>query len=93
MVLFTLGFLLYGICIQLLTYYLLQSHKLQGIIAVELLVSFLFFVMANQVSPGTIQRTLEGEILLLLTKFDPKTLCPTCEVVQLPSSKHCFVCN
>ena len=45
------------------------------------------------VSPGYLEKKVEGEFLLLLTKFDPKSLCPFCEVVQIPQSKHCFACN
>lgn len=31
--------------------------------------------------------------MLLITKFDPQSLCPFCEVIQVPYSKHCFACN
>jgi hypothetical protein len=44
-------------------------------------------------SPGYLNKRAEGEFLLLLTKFDPKSLCPYCEVVQVPLSKHCYACN
>jgi hypothetical protein len=43
--------------------------------------------------PGYLNKKAEGEILLLLTKFDPSSLCPYCEIAKEPLSKHCFACN
>lgn len=53
----------------------------------------LSFILSWVVSPGYITKKAEGEFLLLLTRFDPNTLCPFCEIVQIPLSKHCFACN
>jgi hypothetical protein len=41
----------------------------------------LTFILSWFVSPGYLTKKAEGEFLLLLTKFDPKSLCPFCEVV------------
>jgi len=55
--------------------------------------SFLFFLLSWLLSPGYLEKKADGEFLLLLTRFDPKALCPFCEVVQNPLSKHCFACG
>lgn len=39
------------------------------------------FILSWMVKPGYLKKKAEGEFLLLLTKFDPKSLCPFCEVV------------
>lgn len=39
------------------------------------------FLLSWMITPGYIEKKAEGEFLLILTKFDPKSLCPFCEVV------------
>lgn len=41
----------------------------------------LSFILSWIVSPGYLLKKAEGEFLLLLTRFDPNTLCPFCEVI------------
>jgi len=43
-----------------------------------------FFFFSCLVTPGYLNKKVDGEFLLMLTRFDPKSLCPFCEVVQTP---------
>ena len=40
--------------------------------------SCLFFIASWIIPPGYLEKKSEGEFLLLLTKFDPRCLCPYC---------------
>lgn len=31
--------------------------------------------------------------MALLETFDPESLCPFCQVIRLPMSRHCNICN
>ena len=55
--------------------------------------TLLFYMLSWLIAPGYLKKNVDGEFLLYLTKFDPKHLCPFCEVVQNPLSKHCFACE
>lgn len=61
--------------------------------AVLTLSTLVFFTLSCALSPGYLAKRADGEFLLLLTKFDAESLCPFCEVVQQPQSKHCYACK
>ena len=57
-----------------------------GIFAVLLL---LFSSCKN---PGYLEKP-KISFLTLLDKLDPTMLCPECEVIRTPRSRHCSICN
>lgn len=71
----------------------ISARSLKLSISILAICTFITFILSWLITPGYLQKKAEGEFLLLLTKFDPNTLCPFCEVVQIPLSKHCFACN
>lgn len=52
---------------------------------------FGFFTWA--ISPGYIVRDPSISMMSLLEEFESTELCPECEIIILPRSRHCNVCN
>lgn len=44
-------------------------------------------------NPGTLEKNERFDFLNLLESFEPNCLCPECEVIRTPRSRHCNVCN
>ena len=40
-----------------------------------------------------IERSTQVSLLELLETFDPESVCPFCQVIRLPKSRHCNICN
>ena len=51
------------------------------------------FVIASFKDPGNIKKSNEISFLKLNKYFDPSYICPKCEVLRTPESRHCFICN
>lgn len=51
------------------------------------------FVIASFKDPGHIKRSPKLSFLKLNKYFDPSYICPKCEVLRTPDSRHCFICN
>jgi palmitoyltransferase ZDHHC13/17 len=43
--------------------------------------------------PGYINKNKTIDFYELLNTFDPESLCPECEVIRPPRSRHCNICN
>ena len=55
--------------------------------------SVVFFILSYAINPGHVKRSDNVPFTVLLSKFEAKCLCPYCEIVVTPSSKHCYICN
>lgn len=55
--------------------------------------SLLTFLMSWLTNPGYIQKDPKIDFYQLLEIFDPNNLCPECEVIRTPRSRHCNICN
>ena len=51
------------------------------------------FIRASQSDQIYIKKNQDLEFINLLETFDSESLCPTCEVIRLPRSRHCNICN
>ncbi len=49
------------------------------------------FFIASQRDPGYLRPELP--FIDLLSKIHPSEMCPDCEVLRTPRSKHCAICN
>ena len=56
-------------------------------------ISNFFFMVTWKKNPGYIEKSKKVSFLRLIEKLDPNTLCPTCEVVCSPETRHCFICD
>jgi hypothetical protein len=86
------------ICFPLLYFYLFPAisdgfNYLKYICSGLFVLSMILWVMACRKDPGYIIHDPEYEFLDLLNDFEPNCLCPDCEVVRTPRSRHCNVCN
>ena len=90
---FIVFMLLISTIIVVFIYPNLQSSPWRVSIASFGFLASILFLLSWTVVPGYITKRAEGEFILILNKFDPKTLCPFCEVVKVPQSKHCYACN
>jgi palmitoyltransferase len=57
------------------------------------LTSLILFLICWLKDPGFVYRDPSIEFLQLLELFDPNSLCPECEVIRVPRSRHCNICN
>ena len=57
------------------------------------LLSTILFVIASKKNPGFIKKSDKISFLKLNKYFDPSYICPRCEVLRTPESRHCFICN
>ena len=80
---FLLFLLAMGFCIFYFLFPLVNNY-LQISITVFAIMTTVFFFFSCLVTPGYLNKKVDGEFLLMLTRFDPKSLCPFCEVVQTP---------
>ena len=53
----------------------------------------LFWFITQFSDAGTIKKPKDMDFLKLMQVTDPLYLCPECEVIRTPRSKHCAVCN
>jgi hypothetical protein len=55
--------------------------------------SILFCTIAWLVDPGYIKKDPNLDFMDLLEQFEPNCLCPECEVIRTPRSRHCNICG
>lgn len=55
--------------------------------------SALFGIMAWRFNPGYLYKDPDMEFMDLLEQFEPNCLCPECEVIRTPRSRHCNICK
>lgn len=54
----------------------------------------ILFFMTWKTEPGYLKPVQGISFVNLVDKInDPEHLCPTCQVIRTPTSKHCYVCN
>ena len=53
----------------------------------------IFFMITWSSSASFIQRNKSIDFVDLLETFDTESLCPFCEVIRMPRSRHCNICN
>jgi len=57
------------------------------------LMSMVFWFITMNTDAGIMRKPKEVDFLKLMQAVDPLYLCPECEVIRTPRSKHCSVCN
>ena len=55
--------------------------------------SILSFLICWLREPGCLVKDTSLNFYELLELFDPNMLCPECEVIRTPRSRHCNICN
>ena len=50
-------------------------------------------MLSWKIKPKFLKKDPSIRFTALLAKCEPKYLCPYCEVITIPTSKHCFICN
>ena len=63
------------------------------IIVIFLAVDFFIFLSVMMSSSSYIECSKQIQFVSLMETFDPETLCPFCQVIRLPQSRHCNICN
>ena len=66
---------------------------LLGLISAVLVGDLAVFVTIWLSKSSYIEPSKEIKIVKLLETFDSESLCPFCEVIRLPKSRHCNICN
>ncbi len=51
-----------------------------------------FLILWNK-DPGYVTKDTNLDFFELLKIYDPTNLCPECEVIRTPRSRHCNICN
>lgn len=55
--------------------------------------SFILSIMCWWMEPGYLNKDPKFSFMELLEEFEPNCLCPECEVIKTPRSRHCNICN
>ena len=55
--------------------------------------SFFMWIFTAFTAPGFIKKPKNIDFLKLMQLIDPVQLCPDCEIVRTPRSRHCGTCN
>ena len=65
------------------------------IIFIEVLqiITLTFYLLSSCKNPGYIEKPKNIDFLNLLQLIDPVQLCPDCEVIRTPRSRHCAICG
>lgn len=68
-----------------------EQYILFGISGIGLF-TILLLIFGSCKNPGYLEKP-KIPFLTLLDKLDPTMLCPECEVIRTPRSRHCSICN
>lgn len=72
----------------------LWAHEYEiYLVMITFLFAFIFWLITMSKDPGFIKPYSKIDFLELLQLIDPIQLCPDCNIVRTPRSKHCAVCN
>lgn len=55
--------------------------------------TLIFWFVCVMSEPGYIKKPKDIEFLEIMKLIDPVQLCPDCEIVRTPRSRHCGTCN
>ena len=53
---------------------------------------FLWFIVSFK-DPGSLKRDTNLDFFMLMCTYEASSLCPECEVIRSPRSRHCNLCN
>lgn len=71
-----------------------DNYNLKLTVLASFLVTALFGTFAWSLNPGYLRKDKSNfEFMMLLETFEPNCLCPECEVIRTPRSRHCNVCK
>ena len=71
-----------------------DDHTTDTFINIFYALSFLFFMLTWLIRPKTLKSSKTNiPLSTLLSKIEAKSVCPYCEVITKPTSKHCYICN
>lgn len=80
-----------------LCYCIVFPHVDKYWVKLSLLISFvintLFSVLLLRVEPGYLEKDPNLSFMQLMEEFEPNCLCPECEVIRTPRSRHCNICK
>ena len=57
------------------------------------ILTLIFWFICLMSSPGFIKKPKNIEFLEIMKLIDPVQLCPDCEIIRTPRSRHCGTCN
>jgi len=55
--------------------------------------AFVSLTITWATQPGRLKKSEQVEFVNLVERMDPNLLCPTCEVICTPDSRHCYICD
>ena len=67
----------------------LMEHVSMGLFALAIISSVITWL----IDPGYLERDDSYDFVRLLEVYEPKSLCPECEVIRTPRSRHCYICK
>lgn len=87
--------------LMVVSYYLTNSYvflyfdnpTMKHILFGSCIGTLFFFIISCIRDPGYVKKDPDQSFLKLVELFDPSCLCPECEVIKNPRSRHCNVCE
>lgn len=63
------------------------------LISISMTLSLIFWLATNQRDPGHIKKHEDIDLVNQFMLINPVSLCPCCEIIKTPRSRHCPICN
>jgi hypothetical protein len=70
-----------------------KKQYLKNLVTVSLGLSWVLCILCSIINPGKLKKDKDIDFLELLENFEANCLCPECEVIRTPRSRHCNLCN
>ena len=70
----------------------ISNYSFKLSVSISFFLSMLFCLMAWKINPGYLSKDPDLKFMDLLEEFEANCLCPECEVIRTPRSRHCNIC-
>ncbi len=70
-----------------------ENENLKAAILASFTIAVVFGTFTWLRDPGYLTKDPDMIFMELLEQFEPNCLCPECEVIRTPRSRHCNICN
>eukprot|EP00347_Sterkiella_histriomuscorum_P018539 403345126 len=93
MIIYLVLILISFLCVNCFIYPRFDNENLKLSIYICLIMTLLTMSVSWLLNPGYLKSDKDLDFMELLEQFEPNCLCPECEVIRTPRSRHCNICK